>query len=151
MVVQLLVDRPRVVLVDDCKNAKSKVVVLQTCFMAKHTYLANGDQQGHAHLQGVVRRGGCSGWRVVRPVCVLFASCLIALSALCLTKCVGTSALGGLCVPHVHVHTVAMNRAAPLARLKPALLTLTLRITLVSAVSRFLFARAGWRSQWRRR
>jgi hypothetical protein len=78
MVVQLLVDRPRVVLVDDCKNAKSKVVVLQTCFMAKHTYLANGDQQGHAHLQGVVRRGGCSGWRVVRPVCVLFASCLIA-------------------------------------------------------------------------
>ena len=52
MVVQLLVDRPRVVLVDDCKNGRSKVVVLQTCFMAKHTYLANGDQQGHAHLQG---------------------------------------------------------------------------------------------------
>ena len=52
MVVQLLVDRPRLVLVDDCNTASSKVVVLQTSFMAKHSYLANGDQQGHAHLQG---------------------------------------------------------------------------------------------------
>jgi len=67
MVVQLLVDRPRLVLVDDCNNAKSKVVVLQTCFMAKHSYLANGDQQGHAHLQGA--------WCMRHAVCYVVDLC----------------------------------------------------------------------------
>ena len=67
MVLQLLVDRPRLVLVDDCNTASSKVVVLQTSFMAKHSYLANGDQQGHAHLQGA--------WCMRHAVCYVVDLC----------------------------------------------------------------------------
>jgi hypothetical protein len=39
------------VLVDRSDDAASKMLVLQTSFMAKHTYLADGSSEGQAHLQ----------------------------------------------------------------------------------------------------
>ena len=61
MGVQVIVEKPRLIIVEDCEDSESSMLVIQTCFMAKQTYHADGGCQGLAHVQDFcvyVQEGG---------------------------------------------------------------------------------------------